>query len=57
MRSGTRVSTQSTPVSALYPTHFQFAYAHQNPSEYSEYPCEYTAFYVFTDHACTVEPV
>ena len=56
MRSGTRVSTQSTPVSALYPTHFQFAYAHQNPSEYSEYPCEYTAFNAVPVRDCTAEP-
>ena len=44
MQSGTRVSTQSTPVSALRPLRFQTAHAQRNPREYSEYPCEYSEY-------------
>ena len=35
---------------------FQTAHAQRNPWEYSEYPCEYTAFNAFPDRACTAEP-
>ena len=44
MHSGTRVSTQSTPVSTLRSMRFQTAHAQRNPCEYSEYPCEYSEY-------------
>ena len=53
----TPVSTQSTPVSTLRSMRFQTAHAQRNPSEYSEYPCKYTASIVFPHRACRAEPV
>ena len=42
MHSGTRVSTQSTPVSTLRAMRFQTAHAQRNRCEHSEYSCEIT---------------
>ena len=56
MHSGTRVSSQSTPVSTLRSMRFKTAHAQRNLCEYAEYPCEYTAFNAFQDCAFRAEP-